>query len=322
MVGMLAAAALTGCAASPPLTPEESRSMHPTPSGTAASVSAQHVLDVPYVADGEPEQRLDLTVPGGHRGPRPVVLFIHGGAWQDGHRRSFESSEGSNFQALRAKLLARGWATASIGYRFTTKARMPAQLQDVKAATRWVSAHAGRYGLDRERIAVVGESAGGHLAQLLGTTRGVAAAEGDLGVTDGASSRVVAVVSYYGVSDLRHLVADRVAAGCGEGSAGVRSPEGLLIGADPASREGKAAAEAASPIAHVTAESAPTLFLHGTADCVVPQAQSERAAARLRQAGVEAQVSTIDAGHAEAAFYTTPRLQREVLDFLGRRLEG
>lgn len=313
---ILTIVAATGCARVAPLTPEEQRSMHPTPSSPVATpVAAAHVLDQQYVADGDKAHRLDLTVPGGHVGPRPVVMFIHGGAWQSGDKRSFERGDGQNFQALRTRLLEQGWATASVEYRFSTSARMPAQLDDVKAATRWLYSHAGRYGLDRDRIAVVGESAGGHLAQLLGNTRADPQAEGKLGILEGSSSHVVAVVSYYGVSDLRKVVPDRVAAGCGEGSAGPGSPEGVLVGGDPVTAP---AAGPASPITHITSESAPTFFLHGRQDCVVPAAQSERAQAALRHAGVDADLTLIDAGHAEAQFYTTRELQDQVLEFLGR----
>ncbi|WP_226343821.1 alpha/beta hydrolase [Agilicoccus flavus] len=319
---LLAPAVLSACASGPPpLTPEQVRSAHPTPPTPEPTVvPATHLLDRAYVAGGDEAQKLDLTVPGGYRGPRPVVVFIHGGAWKEGDRGSFERRDGTNFAALRTRLLEQGWATASIGYRFTDVARMPAQLHDAKAAVRWLYAHAGRYGLDRDRIAVVGESAGGHLAQLVGDTRGDAAAEGTLGVTNGAKSDVVAVVSYYGVADLRRLVADRVAAGCGTGDAGRASPEGRLIGADPAAPAAARAADAASPIGHVSPSSAPTFFLHGRRDCVVPAAQSRRAAQALTSAGVPAQVETIDAGHADPRFFTTPALQDRVVDFLTRYL--
>ncbi|WP_284305776.1 alpha/beta hydrolase [Mobilicoccus caccae] len=318
----LALSLLGACATTPPLTPEEHRTMHPTPSTPPATpVPEQHVRDQAYVAGGDDAHTLDLTVPGGHRGPRPVVVFIHGGGWEGGSRALFESTEGQNVAALRDALHRRGWATASIDYRLSGDARMPAQLHDVKAAVRWVYSHAGRYGLDRERIAVAGESAGGHLAQLLGTTRGRAAHEGRLGPLQGASSHVVAVVSYYGVSDLAAVVPDRVRAGCGRGSAGRSSPEGKLIGADPGAEAGAKAAAAASPITYVSPESAPTLFIHGRQDCVVPHAQSERAAEALRRAGVATDLVLTDGGHAESRYYATEDMQRKAVDFLATYLD-
>lgn len=305
------------CAAAAPLTAEQYRTLHPTTDVSASTpVAAAHVTDQPYVAGGDKAQQLDLTVPGGRVGPRPVVVFIHGGAWQTGDKGSFESSDGQNFQALRSTLLDRGWATVSVGYRLSSQAQFPAQLHDVKAATRWISAHAGRYGLDRTRIAVVGESAGGHLAQLLGTTRGQASSEGTLGVFGGASSNVVAVVSYYGVSDLGHIVSDRVAAGCGTGSAGASSPEGKLLGGDPLAPAMAAATQLASPVSHISKTSASTFYLHGRQDCTVPAAQSQRAAAAMAKVGVPAKVTLIDAQHAEAKFYTTPALRDQTVAFL------
>ena len=328
-IGMRAAPAavallvlLTGCTGAPALSPEERRSLHPTPTTPIQTpVAPQHLVGRPYVKNGHEAQVLDLTVPGGHVGPRPVVVFIHGGAWASGSRSMWESSEGANFAALRARLLERGWATVSVDYRLTDTARMPAQLHDVKAAVRWVHAHAGRYGLDRDRIAVIGDSAGGHLAQLLGTTRGRPEFEGELGTKNGARSDVVAVVSYYGVTDLRRLVADRVAAGCGRGDAGRTSPEGRLLGVEPAARSSAAKANAASPIGHVTPQAAPTLMFHGKQDCVVPAAQSERMAGELDAAGVPTELVLVEgARHADPVFFTRPDMQQQALDFLARHL--
>ncbi|MDO5627042.1 MAG: alpha/beta hydrolase [Mobilicoccus sp.] len=248
-----------------------------------------------------------------------MVLFIHGGAWESGSRVMIDTVEDQNVAAMRDAWLSRGWATVSIDYRLLHEARMPAQLHDAKAAVRWVRAHAERYGLDEGRIAVAGESAGGHLAQLLGTTRGQAGFEGEEGTP--GSSDVVAVVSFYGVSDLGRLVADRVRAGCGPGSAGADSPEGRLIGADPASEAGSRAAAEASPLTHISSGSAPTLFIHGRQDCVVPHAQSERAAAALEKAGVTTQLVLLDGGHAESRYYAPPEMQRTVVDFLRPYLE-
>lgn len=283
-------------------------------------MTAHHLVGLPYVADGHEAQVLDLTVPDGHPGARPVVVFIHGGAWREGSRRVWESSEGEDFAALRAVLLDRGWATVSVDYRLTDVAPMPAQLDDVEAALGWVHAHADRYGLDATRVAVIGDSAGGHLAQLVGTTR----QERETGrVADsGGRCRIVAVVSYYGVSDLRRLVADRVAAGCGEGESGEASPEGRLLGVDPALPSSAAVADAASPLAHVSPAAAPTLLFHGKQDCLVPDAQSRRVAAALKRAGVPTEVVLVDGGHADPVFYTHPDLQQRALDFLGRHLEA
>ncbi|MBO3137118.1 alpha/beta hydrolase fold domain-containing protein [Dermatophilus congolensis] len=314
-VAALAGILLTSACAVP-LTPQEYASQHPTVTAQPTPITPQHLLDQPYVAKGDPRQRLDLTVPPGQKGRIPVVMFIHGGAWSGGDPRSFESSKNANFAALRSALLAQGWATASIGYRLTPGAVMPAQLHDVKAATRWLHAHAGRYGLDPQRIAVIGESAGGHLAQLLGTTRGNPSAEGTIGITK-ASSSVAAVVSLYGVSDLITLVKHRVDAGCGPGDHGPDSPEGKLIGGkDPADAANADAADAASPITQTSRNSAPTLFLHGTHDCIVPQAQSERAATALRNNQVNTEVHLIDAGHADPTFYTTPEIRAHIITFL------
>ena len=312
---------LTGCTGAPALSPEERRSLHPTPTTPIQTpVAPQHLVGRPYVKNGHEAQVLDLTVPGGHVGPRPVVVFIHGGAWASGSRSMWESSEGANFAALRARLLERGWATVSVDYRLTDTARMPAQLHDVKAAVRWVHAHAGRYGLDRDRIAVIGDSAGGHLAQLLGTTRGRPEFEGELGTKNGARSDVVAVVSYYGVSDLSRVVPDRLDAGCPRGQSGVASPEGRLVGVDPESPRDAEVVRRANPTTYVGVTSPPTLLLHGRRDCLVPPQQSARLYRLLRGFGVPAEYVTLDAPHGGPRFHTTPSMTRQVVRFLDRHL--
>lgn len=266
----------------------------------------REVRDQRYVPGGGAAQCLDLLIPE-EDAARPVVVFIHGGAWRSGSRTQFDDADGPGFVALRDVLVAQGWATVSVDYRLTSEAQMPAQLDDVAAAVRWVRSSAGEFGLDAERIAVVGESAGGHLAQLLGTT--------------GEGGAVRAVVSYYGVSDLAGLVADRVATGCGRGEAGRRSPEGLLIGADPAAPAAADVAAQASPLTHVSSSSAPTLFLHGLQDCVVPHLQSERAHAAMQAAGAESELVLVDGGHAEPHFFSSPDLQQSAIIFLARHLD-
>jgi len=166
--------------------------------------------DVPYVRDAGPRQRLDLylpTPPAPHpweqsfqAGPAtrrmPVLVWIHGGAWAIGKKED----------TVPLEWLGLGYAIASVDYRLSRDAIFPAQLQDVKAAVRWLRAQADRYARDPERIVVWGESAGGHLAALLGTTGGVSGL--DVGDNVDRSSRVKGVIDFYGNAD---LIADAIA---------------------------------------------------------------------------------------------------------------
>ena len=147
--------------------------------------------DLAYVADGHERHKLDLFVPEKADGPLPLIIWVHGGGWQNG------SKDGC--PPLRGGYAGRGYAVASINYRLSQHAPFPAQIEDCKAATRWLRAHAREYNLDPNRFGVWGSSAGGHLVALLGTSGDVKAFE--VGANLDQSSRVQAVCDYYGPTD-------------------------------------------------------------------------------------------------------------------------
>ena len=148
------------------------------PEGTKAQ------RDLEYVAGGHERQRLDLYTPEKADGPLPVIVWVHGGAWMGG-------AKDAGVPAL--PFVGKGYAVASINYRFSQHAAFPAQIEDCKAAIRWLKANAKAFDLDPERIGVWGASSGGHLVTLLGTSGGVKDLEGRGGNAD-QSSRVRAVV--------------------------------------------------------------------------------------------------------------------------------
>ena len=153
-------------------------------------------LDLPYADTGNPRHRLDLYLPKDRKREKlPVVVFLHGGAWLEG-----DKSVGAG--PLMPLVRTGQYAGVSAEYRLSGEARWPAQIHDCKAAIRWVRANAARYGLDADRIGVWGESAGGHLALMLGVSGDVPELEGDIGPNRGVSSRVAAVANFFGVSDL------------------------------------------------------------------------------------------------------------------------
>jgi acetyl esterase/lipase len=152
-------------------------------------------LDVPYASSNDPRQRLDIYLP---RAPRsdalPVIVFVHGG-WMHG-----DKAEG----APRLLPYVRGgeYAGVSVGYRVAGQATWPARLHDVKAAIRWIRAHASAYGLDRNRIVAYGHGTGGELALLLGATGDKPELEGELGRDTAMSTAVAGVVNVSGVTDI------------------------------------------------------------------------------------------------------------------------
>ncbi|MGY1737541.1 alpha/beta hydrolase fold domain-containing protein [Geodermatophilus sp. SYSU D00684] len=225
---------------------------------------------------------LDLYLPPGD-GPHPVALFLHGGGWRLGSRHS----GGPAFpgRTLFERVAAAGIAVASADYRLSGEARWPAQLSDAKAAVRWLRARADELGVDPDRVAAWGESAGGHLAELLGLVTDPAL-EGDVGVT-GPSSAVVAVAAWYAPADLAGFAGD-----AGADPADATTREAQLLGAPPASVPD--AARQASPVTHVRADAPPFLLLHGTGDRFVPCVQSERLAEGLRDVGADVELHTHD----------------------------
>jgi acetyl esterase/lipase len=256
----------------------------PLPPAHAAADGTRVLLGVPYAA--LPRARpleLDLWLPAEGPDPVPVVVFLHGGGWRQGSRHlagpAFAGAQPTPFeQVARA-----GIAVASADYRLSGEARWPAQLHDVKAAVRWLRARAGELGIDGDRIAAWGESAGGHLAELLGLTIGDPALEGDVGVT-GPPSQVCAVVAWYAPSDLTAMAADT-----GTDPLDPGGREAQLLGG-PADAVPEAAAQA-SPVTHVTQAAPPFLLLHGSNDGAVPYVQSERLYRALTEAGVDAELT-------------------------------
>lgn len=179
---------------------------------------------------------------------------------------------GDRKSPLLRRQVQRGYALASIEYRLSGQALFPAQIIDCKDALAFLKQHAGEYGYDASRVAVGGDSAGGHLATLMGTTIGHADWE-----QPGTDYSVQAVVDYYGPTA---LCRDWPNAGRTD------SPESLLLGAHTQTRRGRALAAAASPLTYVDGSEPPFLILHGDRDNTVPYAQSQY----LRNALEEARV--------------------------------
>ena len=255
--------------------------------------------DLAYVENGHERQTLDLYVPEGGRAPLPVIVWIHGGGWRGG----------SKDRCPGVSLAAREYAVASVNYRLSQHAVFPAQIEDCKAAIRWLRAHARQYRLDPDHFGVWGASAGAHLVALLGTTGAVKELERTGGNLE-LSSRVQAVVDLFGPTDLLQM---------GGSHNRPQSPESLLIGGPIQQNKEKAAK--ANPIAYVTRSAAPFLILHGDQDTTVPIRQSEMLAEALKKAGVEVTFKPINgAGHGGPAFSSPENLKR-IKEFFDRHLK-
>lgn len=257
--------------------------------------------DQPYGTDTpdrprHARQRFDLYLPAGcNAGGMPLVVWIHGDSWRDG----------SKSDCPVTWLAQEGYAVASIGYRLTDTALYPAQLDDCRAAIAEIERNAEVWGVDRDRVAVVGSGAGGHLAALVGLVTAEPPVSGD-GLEP---PRVAAVGAVAAPSDLSALGPEQDRAG----SAASR----LVGGPLPEFRE---AARRASPVAHASADDPPVLVLHGAADAAVPPRQATILHASLEAAGVDSTLVMLPGvGHTLPLDRSTPGGQA-LLSFLDRVL--
>ncbi len=268
--------------------------------------------DVAYVPDGDEAQRLDIYYPEqAPEKPLPLLIWIHGGGW----------SAGSKSQMPYLSQLPRGYAAASLEYRFSQKAKFPAQIQDCQAAIRWLRANAAKYHLDSARFGVGGGSAGGHLAALVGTSGGKNTFP-KIGGHDDQSDRVQAVCDIYGPTNfwtvIKQAEDDKAVKNIFKWNQG--DPYSKLIGARLG--EDKAACDAVSPVTYVSADNPPFLILHGDRDTLVPYAQSVELAERLEKAGVSTVLQRLPgAGHGGPLF-TAPPVLNLATAFFDKHLQG
>jgi acetyl esterase/lipase len=278
----------------------------------AASAFAQQaeprvIKDVEYARAGDTSLRLDLYLPEG-QGPHPLIVWIHGGAFRSGDK-------GGIFWSPMPRQTERGYAVASINYRLSGQAIFPALVYDCKAAIRWLRANAGKYGLNAQRIVVAGESAGGHLSALLGTSGGVSELEDLTMGNPSESSRVQGVVDFFGPTDFLQMDPG-IPASCQKSLVHnvPESPESLLLGCTITSCPEKV--KAANPIAYVGKDDPPFLILHGTADCSVAPAESQLLFDALLKAGVRASLHLLPGlAHGDRRF-VTPENEKLVNDFI------
>ena len=240
----------------------------------AVPATVRAVTDVTYVRRGAHDLQLDLYLPAARAGaPLPAVVFVHGGGWRTGVR--------ANFAPMAIRLAERGYAAATISYRLSGEAPYPAAVHDVKAAMRWVRAHAGTYDIDPDRIAVAGGSAGGQIAALAGTTNGEARFDPD-GGPEAVAGSVQAIVNIDGLSDFTSEEARRYE----DDPAKQPSAAGAWFGGRYAAKPN--VWRDASPLFHVGPGTPPTLFV-GSAQRRFSLGREEMVA-RLRALGIPARV--------------------------------
>jgi acetyl esterase/lipase len=278
--------------------------------------------------------KMNIFKPQGTTETTPVLVYIHGGGWAMGDYQGDDAPKDANAAQNQAapstgqatnqmsgdnasaykifkSILNKGIAFVSIDYRLNSEAALPAQIYDVKGAIRYLRAHAKDYGIDPDKIAVSGTSAGAHLASELATTGDVKELEGDEGGNLDYSSKVMACLDFYGPTDLLTMapemdpslqshedaVAAHDSADANESKLLGFSKEGQGVGVLRDIRDKNETnspywdkvklAELASPINNVTSDDPPMFIAHGGSDTLVPIQQSLRFRDALTKAGVE-----------------------------------
>jgi acetyl esterase/lipase len=268
------------------------------------------ITDIPYTDSLISEkQKLDLYIPNIDN-PMPCLVWIHGGAWlsgsKDGLTREIDT------------LLHHGYVVASIGYRLSGESIFPAQIYDCKAAIRFLKEKGTKYKIDSTKIAVAGSSAGGHLASLIGTSSNVPSLEDkDLG-SKKASSKVHAVIDFYGPTDF--LIMDELPDECQNPMVHLdpKSPESLLLGCNISNCPDKV--KIANPITYITKDDPPFLIFHGTSDCIVTPKSSILLEEKLIEKGITTEIYLLkNAGHGGKEFESS-EVKTLILNFLNKTL--
>jgi acetyl esterase/lipase len=260
--------------------------------------------NVRYNNDTLPKHLLDIYLPAIAKGKLTLVIFIHGGGWLSNDKYA----DMGYMKKTVAEIISSGFALASIDYRFSTQAVFPAQIQDCNRAISFLYDNADKYGFDKNRFAVMGFSAGGHLASLVGLSKNNNISAFFMHGT----SRLFgfkAVVDFYGPAELILF----------PGSNDAKSPEALLIGAAPLNRPDLA--KAASPVTYVDKNDPPFLIIHGEKDELVSPNQSRLLSAWLNVSGVQNELLIVkDAPH-YGVMFDSDEVRNKVMNFLRIQLK-
>lgn len=259
----------------------------------AATIAAQTHRDIEYARPGGEPQLLDIHLPTGP-GPFPAAILVHGGGFEAGDKQTY-------ITYVFEPLAQAGFVWFSVNYRLAPAHQFPAATDDVEEAIRWVRRNAARYKVDVDRIALIGESAGGHLASYVGAH-------------NPPTARVAAVVSFYGIHDFVSFSAHY------QGDSAVTE---RFLGQRRLTAINAQAFVDASPIAHVSAQSPPFLMIHGKQDKGVPFRQSVDMCAALAERSVPCEIVAVDAGHGMDTWEPDPTLhgyKQRMIDWLSKTL--
>jgi len=267
--------------------------------------------NINYADDTLVSHRLDIYLPKIDKAHYPAVMIVYGSAFFGDDKKQ------DAYKALGTPLLNSGFAVVTVNHRSSRNAIFPAQLQDLKAAVRFIKANGHKFQIDTAFIGITGYSSGGHLSAMMGTSGFVnlmtinsktAHIEGQVGNYPSYSSSVNAVVDWFGPTNFQSMDS------CGSEMVhdAPDSPESILIGGPIQDNDDLCAL--ASPISYIDPNDPPFLILHGDADPLVPHCQSEMLFKGLQEAGVSSQIVIVpQAAHGPGLF--TEKYFRMMTDF-------
>ena len=259
--------------------------------------------DIPYAHDTLQKHLLDIYLPADAKGKVPLVIFIHGGGWLSNDKYA----DIGYMKKTVAEIISSGFALASIDYRFSTQAVFPAQIRDCNRAISFLYDNADQYGFDINRLALMGFSAGGHLASLVGLSKNNNIQSFFMPGTSKLFG-FKAVVDFYGPAELILF----------PGAGDEKSPEALLIGASPLVRPDLA--KTASPVTYVDKNDPPFLIIHGEKDELVSTKQSRLLSAWLTVEGVPNELIIVKGAPHFGEMFDADEVRKKVLNFLSKHL--
>ncbi len=260
--------------------------------------------NIPYNNDNHQKHLLDLYLPKDAKGKIPLVVLIHGGAWLSNDKYA----DMGYMAKTMAEIVSNGIAIASIDYRFSTEAIFPANLQDCNRAISYLFDNADKYGFDTKRFAVMGFSAGGHLANMVGLSKNNNIPNFFMKGSSTAFS-IKAVVDFYGPAELVLF----------PGAEDVKSPESILLGAAPLARPDLA--KIASPITYVDKNDPPFLIIQGEKDESVDPKQSKLLSAWLNAVGVKNEMIIVKGAPHYGTMFDVEDVRNKVISFLKLQLK-
>ncbi|RFZ92702.1 alpha/beta hydrolase [Mucilaginibacter conchicola] len=262
--------------------------------------------NVSYANDTLIRHQLDVYIPSTQKGSYPVVVWLHGGGWRKGDKYSAMDYMGTTAR----EMIEKGYAIVSANYRYSSTDQFPAQIQDCNQVLTYITGNASKYHLDVNRIALIGFSAGGHLAALLGLSNnnkvGRFYADGNI-----QQCNIKLVFDYYGISNLETLT--------GPGTTDPNSGVQLLIGAKAAEQPQKA--KEASPVNYIDQNDPPFFIVHGDKDQAVDHSQSVELSTKLNEAHVKNELLLLPGAPHGGPFFDTPAVRAKLFRYLERYLK-